>query len=312
MNIGTSGLLLDSIDKILLIRRNDSRTWAMPGGGMEAGELPADSVAREVREETGLISMPVRLVSLQFTHMKPEPHLVLTFRCIQRGGEIETSEESPEVGFVKVSELPNGMGQGQRQRIETGLAHRGGAPLWFEHHLSWYERFAWFMLRRIVYPRMDRRREREGRSPYVPPPQWETSAFTVIRNEVGEVLWVKRPDHDVWNLPGGMAQHGEPPWETAVRETYEETGLQVSLSNLTGIYVYEDEKPHMVFTFTASATSGELTTGAESSDFAYFAPGSERLPLVEQHLQRVSDALDPIEHTQFRMQKGPSLVIKKL
>jgi len=311
MNISTGGLLVDGIDKILLIQRNDSRTWAIPGGAMEAGELPTDAVAREVREETGLLVMPVRLVAVHYLHHKPAPFLGMTFRCIQRGGELETSDETPQVGFVKVIDMPRTMSRIHRQRIEVGLTHQGGPPVWFEQRPSWRSRLIWLYLRKVVYPRMDRQRKRNGQLPYAPPPKWVTSAFTVIRNEAGAVLWVKRRDQDVWNLPGGMGQNEEPPWETAVRETYEETGLYVTLTDLPGIYVYKDEQPHMVFTFTATVDSGQLTNGVESTDFAYFLPGHEESPLVEQHLQRVRDAVDAVEQTQFRFQKGPQRIIKK-
>ncbi|KAA3658426.1 MAG: NUDIX hydrolase [Chloroflexi bacterium] len=311
MNISTGGLLVDGYNQILLIQRNDSRTWAIPGGAMEAGELPTDAVAREVREETGLIVMPVRLVAVHYLHHKPTPFLGLTFRCIQRGGELETSDETPQVGFVKVIDMPRAMSRIHRQRIDAGLTHQGGPPIWFEQRPSWWGRLVWLYLRKVMYPRMDRQRKRNGQPLYVPPPKWVTSAFTVICNEVGEVLWVKRRDQDVWNLPGGMGQDEEPPWETAVRETYEETGLHITLTNLPGIYVYQDEQPHMVFTFTATVDSGQLTNGEESADFAHFAPGQEETPIVEQHLQRVKDAVDLVEQTQFRFQNGPHRIIKK-
>ena len=305
MNISTGGLLVDGLNQILLIQRNDSGTWAIPGGGMEAGELPSDAVAREVREETGLIVMPVRLVAVHYLHNKPEPFLGMTFRCIQRGGELAPSDETPRVGFMKVKEMPRAISHIHRQRIEAGLTHQGGPPVWFEQWPSWRERLVWFYLRKVVYPQMDRQRKRNGQPPYVPPPRWQTSAFVVMRNEVGEVLWVKRHDQDVWHLPGGMGQNEEPPWKTAVRETYKETGLHVTLTDLSGIYVHKDEQPHMAFTFTATAASGQLAKGPEAVEFTYCFPGQEVASVVSQHAQRAADAVDPIEYTQFRFQEGP-------
>ena len=96
----------------------------------------------------------------------------------------------------------------------------------------------------------------------------------MIRNEKGEVLWLKRGDVDFWNLPGGGGLLNEPPWETAVRETQEETGLTVTLTNLTGVYVYENEA-HVILTFTGNIQAGTLTTGAEAEVFAWFASGEE-------------------------------------
>ena len=53
MFVGTNGIVVDQFGQILLIKRDDTRTWAIPGGALEAGELPSDGVAREVKEETG-------------------------------------------------------------------------------------------------------------------------------------------------------------------------------------------------------------------------------------------------------------------
>jgi mutator protein MutT len=47
------GAVIDENGRILLIRRADNQRWAMPGGGLDVGETPAQGVVREVREETG-------------------------------------------------------------------------------------------------------------------------------------------------------------------------------------------------------------------------------------------------------------------
>ncbi len=52
MFIGTNGIVVDNKGHVLLIRRDDTRTWALPGGALEPGELPTNGAAREVREET--------------------------------------------------------------------------------------------------------------------------------------------------------------------------------------------------------------------------------------------------------------------
>jgi len=59
--VGTNGIVLDERGRVLLIRRDDILTWALPGGASEPGELPPDGVAREVEEETGVKVIPERL-----------------------------------------------------------------------------------------------------------------------------------------------------------------------------------------------------------------------------------------------------------
>ena len=46
MNVGTNGILVDQHGNVLLIKRNDTRTYAPPGGAVDAGELPPEAAAR--------------------------------------------------------------------------------------------------------------------------------------------------------------------------------------------------------------------------------------------------------------------------
>ena len=87
MNIGTTGIIIDQKMQLLVIKRDDTRTWAPPGGSSDAGEMPTESVTREVEEETGFKVMPVRLVGLSFIPEFGEGVLQFTFRCLLRGGE---------------------------------------------------------------------------------------------------------------------------------------------------------------------------------------------------------------------------------
>lgn len=301
MNIGTTGIIFNEFTQILLMQRDDTRTWAPPGGALEAGELPTEGVAREVREETGLIVYPVRLVGLYFMPGKETGSLVFSFRCIQRGGEIQTSTESPQVGWFPTRPFPQRILGFHRQRIQEAFHHQGGPPIWRTRQRTWMERAAWFLLRHVIYRLKDKQLSRRGLPPYQPPPDWKTGASVVIRNESGQVLWIKRTDQDVWNLPGGGSLANEAPWETAVRETQEETNLRVTLTHLSGVYGYEGDS-HLVFTFTAEVQDGSLSTGPEAAQFAYFTPGAEPPNCVPQHLQRVQDALTAGFVTQFKRQ----------
>ena len=56
----------------------------------------------------------------------------------------------------------------------------------------------------------------------------------VFRN--GRILLTKREDFEVWCLPGGGIEDGESFAQAAVRETREETGLEVRLTRLVGVY----------------------------------------------------------------------------
>ena len=56
----------------------------------------------------------------------------------------------------------------------------------------------------------------------------QTGAAMIIRNEKGQILLQERTDRNKWGLPGGCQELGEDLRVTAVREAYEETGIQVS------------------------------------------------------------------------------------
>lgn len=57
-----------------------------------------------------------------------------------------------------------------------------------------------------------------------------------IFNEKGEVLLQRRYDSNKWGFPGGAIELGETPQMAAIREVKEETGLDVEVNNLIGIY----------------------------------------------------------------------------
>lgn len=301
MKIGTSGVLVNGFGGVLLMQRDDTRTFAAPGGGLECGELPTDGIVRELREETGVLAIPVRLAAVTYWRQPPDGHLFLIFRCLQRGGELQPTEEAISVGYYPTHDLPRLMARMHRERLDIALKNQGEDALWQEHHTGWTEQLGWAFMQRIVYPAKNWQLRRKGLEPPTPAPQWQTGAFVVIRNETGQVLWVKRTDKDVWNLPGGGREGLETPWETAVRETYEETGLTVKLDKLAVINVYHNQA-NMVFTFTAHATGGTLTTGPEAANFAYFTPGSEPPNTMPQHVERVADALNG-GGTSFRLQE---------
>ncbi|MEU4268391.1 NUDIX hydrolase [Streptomyces sp. NPDC026092] len=54
-------------DEVLLARwvdRAGAKRWTLPGGGMDHGEEPVDTVVREVEEETGYLTEPVALLGI--------------------------------------------------------------------------------------------------------------------------------------------------------------------------------------------------------------------------------------------------------
>ncbi|UQN06398.1 NUDIX hydrolase [Deinococcus sp. QL22] len=62
-------------------------------------------------------------------------------------------------------------------------------------------------------------------------------AVGIILNDGGDVLLQRLAGRDVWGLPGGLCELGEPPQQTMTREVREETGLDVLESQLLELLV---------------------------------------------------------------------------
>src|SRR6185503_15264313 len=59
-----TGIVFDDRNRILLVLQTESGVWVAPGGAVDPEETPADAVVREVWEETGLQTTPVRLLGV--------------------------------------------------------------------------------------------------------------------------------------------------------------------------------------------------------------------------------------------------------
>ena len=62
MTLGVRGVVLDQQNQVFLIRHTYVPGWHLPGGGIDPGEQPADALARELHEETGLELLDARLL----------------------------------------------------------------------------------------------------------------------------------------------------------------------------------------------------------------------------------------------------------
>ncbi|MEW2380259.1 NUDIX domain-containing protein [Micromonospora sp. NPDC047812] len=118
-------------------------------------------------------------------------------------------------------------------------------------------------------------------NPNAPKPNSIVVAVTVfVQDEQGRVLLIQRTDNGLWALPGGAQDFGEYIAETAVRETREETGVEVEVTGVVGIYTnpnhvveYSDGEVRQQFSicFRAQYVSGTPTTSDESSDVRWVA-----------------------------------------
>ena len=81
------------------------------------------------------------------------------------------------------------------------------------------------------------------------------------------------PGIGLWSMPGGYVDRGEVVEEAAAREVLEETGLQVEVEHLVGLFS-ERGHPVMVAAFAARETGGKLAAGPETSEVGFFPLGN--------------------------------------
>jgi len=106
----------------------------------------------------------------------------------------------------------------------------------------------------------------------------------------GRILLSKRGDLNVWNLPSGRLDSSELLATAAVREVYEETGIEAEIKQVVGLYYYEGWQ-RMNVLFEATMTGGTIQQSTfETRDNRFFAP--DELPANNISQQMVDDILN--------------------
>ncbi len=129
--VGGSAVVVNDEGRILLQRRRDSGNWALPGGAMDIGETFAQSVIREVKEETGfdvrieqiigIYSDPGHVFAYDDGEVRQEFNICLA--CTIVGGELAVSSESTDVRFFALDEVADlTMHESIQKRIKDYLA----------------------------------------------------------------------------------------------------------------------------------------------------------------------------------------------
>ncbi|MEU6051066.1 NUDIX domain-containing protein [Streptomyces xanthochromogenes] len=125
------------------------------------------------------------------------------------------------------------------------------------------------------------------------------AASAVVVDNSGRILLQRRSDNGMWALPGGAMNLGESLPDCAIRETREETGIEVEVTGIVGTYTnprhvfaYDDGEVCQEFSicFLARPVAGRLAISDESTDVRWFEPGEvDALPMVASIRKRVND-----------------------
>jgi ADP-ribose pyrophosphatase YjhB (NUDIX family) len=116
-----------------MIHKTDNSKWALPGGGHEPGESIADTVVREVKEETGY---DVEVETITGTYTNPRhvmayddgevrQQVSIAFRARLVGGQKRTSDESSEVEWLTRDQIEDlDLHPSMRLRLQHALSRQ--------------------------------------------------------------------------------------------------------------------------------------------------------------------------------------------
>lgn len=126
------------------------------------------------------------------------------------------------------------------------------------------------------------------------------SAAAAVFDGQGRILLHKRTDNELWGLPGGSIETGERADESIVREVLEETGFEVEVVRLVGVYsdpqlttiTYPngDVASYVSLLFECRVLGGSPILSDESSAVDWFPPDALPQPFMQGHVPRVKDA----------------------
>ena len=117
------------------------------------------------------------------------------------------------------------------------------------------------------------------------------AAFAMIWDTEDRILLCLREDMNIWNLPGGWLDIWESPWEWVIRETHEETGFDIQISQLSGIYNKTDHK-EILFAFVSEIVGGEAIVTNECIEMRYFRVDELPDNLPRRHREIILDYID--------------------
>ena len=102
--------LVDADGRVLLARRPEGKPmaglWEFPGGKVETGERPEETLIRELEEELGIVVKEACLAPLTFaSHTYPDFHLLMPLYVCRRWDGMVTAREGQGLAWVRPNRL---------------------------------------------------------------------------------------------------------------------------------------------------------------------------------------------------------------
>ena len=126
-------------------------------------------------------------------------------------------------------------------------------------------------------------------------PSLTVDIIILVKDKIVLIKRLNPPYQGTWALPGGFVDIGETVEKAAVREALEETGLDVELKEMVGVFSdpRRDPRGHTVTICFTSLGKGTLTASSDAQDAELFDP--DDLPeLAFDHKKIIQSARDKI------------------
>ena len=270
--VATAAVVVRGGDVLLVQRTRPpyAGAWGLPAGFVESDEPPDVAAAREVAEETGLtVAVGPLLGVYPYTDDARGAGLLFTYLARPVRGALQASGEG-EPRWWPLAGLPGdlvGAGQADALRdwgarasqgnLEVRYCTRCGGPV---------EMPLLFGRPRPQCPACGLVQFREPKT-----------ATGVLISEGGRLLLAKRgmdPGRGLWYVPSGYVDWDERVDEAAVREMREETGLEVEVTGLFGVFPFGSPRAGYgsFILFRGRVVGGELRPDDDAVEVAFFGP----------------------------------------
>jgi len=127
---GVAGVVEDTDGRVLLVRHSYKTGWALPGGGVDRGEPPAQAVRRELAEEVGLTGGEVQFLGLYTRRAGWATNVIALYRVTGAQIKFQPNFEIREICFADPAALPPGATPATMRRLAELAGRAAVSPYW--------------------------------------------------------------------------------------------------------------------------------------------------------------------------------------